>query len=381
MVPVQLTHLTGITNGMDNDTAHTSLRAQVQPFQTYTPQQIQEQLQHLHIQQHKESEVMMHTAAPGVCALLQQHPQHQKPLLGVDTQSMQAVRETSPTKDSNSSVLHHLLSQSPKPVAPNSGVQSNPFSRHQSRRASFPENVPRTAPLLASQLRQKHPDAVPPSELYAMVGNVASRLNHELPSFPVNIETREGSPTKGLGQRSPTHDHQMASIAEDTREETTGLSARSSRLALNMLPNGMDIQREVGYSTIPGVLNRTRSLQHSKQQELLSQMPASNGTHFSFGYPVQQNSNHAHMPVIPTTLSPIPNSHSILNRISTVLSSNGIQHYQSNGGFLVEHDGVKLHILCNQSHLNTVHMQFIAGDPLQYQTLSSQLATQLQFTE
>lgn len=168
MVPVQLTHLTGITNSMGNETAHTSLRAQVQPFQPYTPQQIQEQLQHLHIQQHKEPESVAQSA-PRVAALLQQ-------------------------------------------------------------------------PLLGSQVSQQKTDSVPPSDLYTMIGNIASHPNTELPSFPVNIQTREGSPTKGLGRRSPIHDHQMASIAEDTREEVTGCSTHA------ILPNSSTCRELTTYN-------------------------------------------------------------------------------------------------------------------------------------
>ena len=58
-----------------------------------------------------------------------------------------------------------------------------------------------------------------------------------------------------------------------------------------------------------------------------------------------------------------------------------MQHYQSGDGIIVEHGGVKLHIICNPSYLNMIQMQFIAGDLTQYQTLSSHLAAQLQITD
>ena len=386
MLPVPLAHLTGATNGMGDDTLPTSLRAQVQRFQTYTPQQIQEQLQHLHIRQQQEPEAVLHTTAPGVAALLQQRQQPQG-FPGSDLQTSQAERDVSPTKDNSGSMLHHLLSQSPKPAPVNAGP-SNPFSYHQQRKASYPEGGVVTAPLLASHLRQQNPDPLPQSDLYAMIGNVASLPSHDLPSFPVNIQPREGSPTKGLGRRSPIHDLQMASIAEDTGEEIPGHSGRPFvatspvNTALEEFPNSEDSQ-QIG--TIPGMQAGQAISLHMKNS-LFSHQPqphvsVSNGTHGPFGYALQQHSSHPSMPAMPSSLNPYLNSHSILTRISTVLSSNGIPHYQSNSGFVVEHEGVKLQILCNLPHLNTIHMQFIAGDAMQYQTLSSQLATQLQFAE
>jgi hypothetical protein len=380
MVPVQLNHLSGITNSIGDDTSHTRLRAQVQPFQTYTPQQIQEQLQHLHIQQHTESESAMHTE---VAALLQQ-PLIQKPLTGADAQSLQAVRETSPTKDSSSSILHHLLSQSPKSVVPksvvpNTIVQSNPFSHNHTRRTSFPKNV--TGPL-AAQLGHQPQDNCPPSELYAMMGNVAAGSNHEVSSFPVNIQTREGSPTKGMGRRSPIHDHQMASIAEDTSEITTLPSGTLATSSTPETSNGVERQNK-RYSVVPSVPTGTSLSVHIDEPD--SQVSESSGTHGSLRYSnyfVREHINHVNTsPIIPTTLNHLPGTHQILSHISTILNSNRMQHYQSGDGFIVEHDGVKLHIICNPSYLNMIHMQFVAGDLTQYQTLSSHLAALLQITD
>ena len=211
-----------------------------------------------------------------------------------------------------------------------------------------------------------------------MIANIASP-NHDLPSFPVNMQTREGSPTKGFGRRSPSHDYQMASIAEDTRGEGTTLTshppvATSPTVpAMHGLSNGMDIPSEGDvYCTIS-----TRALQvhinrstgpHPPQ----SQISSSNGMQ---GCPVQLTSDHID---VPNSINILSNSQSILNRISTVLSTNGIQHYQSNNVFVVQHDAVKLHIIYNPLQVDTIHMQFIAGDPMQYQSLSSHLAAQLQ---
>lgn len=363
---------------MGDNSTRTSLRAQVQPFQTYTPQQIQQQLQHLHIQQHNESESVIPTVVPGVAAVPQQQNQHHQNFHTVEEQSLQSCREASPTKES--SMLHHLLSQTPKP---GNITQNSLFSPQQSHRASFPDNMP--GPFMASKLRQPSPVKDPSLDLSAMMGNIAP---HDFPSFPVNIQNREGSPTKGLGRRSPNHDHQMASIAEDTSEEIAGLStgpfvaSSAGSIAAHLLSNGMDNQED-GHCTVPGITTGTPldlHASHSTEPQLLMQMCNSSGNQGTLGYhnfPPQQRSNS----IMQDTLNHPPSSLGILNRISTVLNSSGIQHYQSSGGFIVEHNDVKLHIMCNPSHFNTIRMQYIAGNPVQYETLSSHLARQLQFTE
>ena len=279
MVPAQLNHLSGITNSIGDDNSRTKLRAQVQPFQTYTPQQIQEQLQHLHIQQqHADSESAMHTE---VAALLQQPLQ--KSLTGADGQSLQAGRESSPSKDGTSSILHHLLSQSPKVVPPKAVgiVHSNPFGHKHTQRASFPKNV--TAPLAGQSCHQPQ-DNCPPSELCAMISNVAACSNHEASSFPVNIQTREGSPTKGMGRRSPIHDHQTASIAEDTSEianQSSGTLATSPISSTPEMPLGLERLHE-GYCTVSSVPTGTSLSIHIDESH--SQKSGSSGTHGSLRY-------------------------------------------------------------------------------------------------
>lgn len=376
MVPAQLNHLSGITNSIGDDNSRTRLRAQVQPFQTYTPQQIQEQLQHLHIQQQNtDSESAMHTE---VATLLQQPLQ--KPLTGADGQSLQAGRETSPTKDGTSSILHHLLSQSPKVVPPKAAgiVQSNPFSHNHTQRASFPKNV--TAPLAAQSCHQQ--DNCPPT---AMISNVTACSNHEGSSFPVNIQTREGSPTKGMGRRSPIHDHQMASIAEDTSEL---VSQSPGTLATSPIPSTPEMSNDEErlnerYCTVSSVPTGMSLSDHIDESH--SQISGSSGTHGSLrcsNYFVGEHINYVNTPhIVPTTLNRVPNTHRILNHISTILNNNRMRHYQSGDGIIVEHGGVKLHIICNTSYLNMIQMQFIAGDLTQYQTLSSHLAAQLQITD
>lgn len=369
-VPLQLTHLSGITNGMGDKSGCRNLRAQVQLFQTYTPQQIQEQLQHLHIQQPDDSESMVHTVAPGVTALLQKPKQQQQSMQAAEGQDLLVGRESSPT--SSSSMLHHLLSQSPKP---SSNIPSSIlFNPHLSHRASLSE---------ASQLQQSQ-DAVPSSDLSVMMGNVAS---YEFPSFPVNMQTREGSPTKGMGRRSPIHDPQMASISEDIREEPIGLSTppfvATHSCGISAHTNDIKHNHDEGHCTVRGFPTGTTTelLHNPTEAQLLMHVHDSSGNQGSLHYPNYYSQQQCDNSIVQEPLNCPPSSLSILNRVSAVLNINGLPHYQSNGGFIVEHDDVKLRILCNSSHLLTIRMQYIAGNPIQYQTLSSHLARQLQFTD
>ena len=348
-----------LTNNIENDSMHTSLRAQVQPFQTYTPQQIQEQLQHLHIQQQNELDSSAHAVAPRVTALLQQAPP-QPPL---DEQSLHCGKEATRNQESNTSVLHNLLSQSPKSV---DTILNNPIGHNPTQRFLFHENV--TVPRSASKQHQQSQEAASiPSDLSFMMTNIVSCTDHDVPSFPVSMQIYEDSPTKGLGQHNPIEDYPMSSIAEGTNEDITESTIQqsvSSNLAEHALPNGIGRVSEQ-------VSGATRGISPTGSKMLLSASNEEVAHRHPFPW---QHGDHMNMP----SSSVVSNSQSILNRVSTVLNNSRIQHYRSNGGFVVEHDGVKLLIACTPSHPNTVHLQFIAGDPIEYQTLSSHLASQLQ---
>ena len=357
--PMQLNQLTGIANdiGTASTAQHPNLRAQVQPFQAYTPQQIQEQLQQLHIQHHNEPEVMLQSTATGVDTVLQQQRQQFR---STDSPCADDVREPSPTKDTSSSYLHHLLSRSaPMATPPTNTAQSNCFNYHQPRRPSYPDSGTTTAPHLVAHL-QHHNTHSP--EYYAMMGNIASQTRQELPTFPVNIQTREGSPTKSLGRRSPNHEMQMASIAEDTTEcntRTPELSTSPINSMHVMFQDGEDMQqRRPLFQPMQGKAALSMLMEQPPQQPQQQQQPYShgaNGTHgLTLGYTnnffVQQHNNHLSTPIMTPAFNLYSNP--ILTRISTVLSNNGMQHWHSNGGLVVEHDGVKLQILCNLQHKN-----------------------------
>ena len=346
LVPIQ------ISNGVEDSIQHNSLRAQVQPFQTYTPQQIQEQLQRLHIKQHCETDTVQ------VGKLLQQSytpPASREPKSGA-----KAGREVTPVQDGGSSMLHHLLSQTPNPTSLSSSGQTNPIN-HQ-------HGHPKNATFMTPQQKPQQNSTITPSDVSAMLGNVASHTSKDRPLFPVNIQAH--SPTKGVGRHSPVQDYQMASIAEDTREEVVG--GMTDRLVVAThtlqyaLSNGLEKRND---KTFPCAETEMKFSNYST--EVLSGSDHTQIDCDSSGNPLRLAS-------VATSTSP---PHSILKQILNVLTGNQIQHYQTSGGIVVEHDRVKLLIACKVPHLNTIHMQFIAGDPMQYQVLSSHIAAQLQFTQ
>ena len=348
MMPFQLTQVSGVTNGVEDKIVHSSLRAQVQPFQTYTPQQIQEQLQHLHIQQHNECDTGV------VSASLQQSN------AACGDEHTHSRKILSSHQESGSSVLHHLLSQSPTTPTLSSGVQANPVSQHPTQ-STFTENQP--LPLVIST-QQEPPKSITQSDCSAMLRNIASR---DLPSFPVSIQTQQTFPIKG--HCSPIHDYEMLSVAEHTREEIIGRTSEREIFAISgvqqELTNGLQPASQQAYCFTHTVSNHSTQMQPHTSVNSQTQ--------------ISLNDNTVRLPVpMPST---VETTNTILSRISTVLNGNRIQHYQSCGGFVVEHDGVKLFIASNPPHMNTIHMQFIAGDPIQYQALSSHLATQLQLSQ
>ncbi|CAI8051578.1 Serine/threonine-protein kinase SIK1 [Geodia barretti] len=344
LVPIQPTQNCNTPNGMEDHICRNSLRAQVQPFQTYTPQQIQEQLQHLHIQQHSEADTVQ------VAKLFEQS--HITPATREQQSGVEIKREVLPVQDSGNSVLHHLLLRTSTPAALSNSVQTNRVDYNR----SHPEHV------LMSQQQQRQKSAITPLDLSAMLSNVASYTSKDLPSFPVNIQAH--SPTKGIERRTPVEDYQMASIAEVTREKVVG-----------------GIPDRVVVATHPGI-SLQYALSNGSEQHNEKTYPCSNWTGEVFSSndhtQILQHGDSCNPVTLPTSTSP---SHSITNHILNVLNSNQLQHYQTSSGIVVEHERVKFLIVCNVPHLNTIHMQFIAGDPMQYQTLSSHLATQLQFIQ
>ena len=359
--PIQLSKLAnGVSAGAT--VQHPGLQAQVQPFQAYTPQQIQEQLQQLHIKQQNESEVVhQQTQAVGADAVLHQQQQTQFQIMPMSSGD---EREISPAiESSNNPCLHHLLSTT-KSTTP-STLQANSFDKFQPSRPSYTDSVRKTQHLSTNLGHH----GIVPSKYYSIV---SSQYPQELPTFPVHIRTPECSPTNNIGRCSPNHDMQALSITEITTV---------SRGPHGVHSNTEDVQMR---SVTAGVQSKAMHIpnEHHSQPQMLCSHGSNGVQSLAIDQPnrffSQQPDSQLSMPIMAPSFSIYPN---ILTRISAILSNNGIQHSHSNGGLVVEHNGVKLQIICNLPHLNTIQMQYIAGDTMQYQTLSSQLATQLQFVE
>ena len=420
------------------------LRAQLQPFQDFTPQQIEEQLQRMSIEQRNDPEFsqppgiletsLTETSGSGECG----------------SDSSIASSGIPSRKSSTASVLAQLLSPSPPAIPIQSpqtqGIpssmaslcsQSPPYQEHLlARRLSNPYDS--MTPLIATTNTAKQHRCTLP-ELYStrnpLVERTAQVQNAHLPSFPVNVQQkREGSPTKSvygsspsgagtIGRISPIREVQMDSIAEDSTE--TPANARP--ISPPYLPAGSPLYCPVG------------SPRNSKQQEeqrqrrtgvidtaaLRAQVAATlepNGgpSHVNnhkhiinalqmplFSPPAQEpmfrlqttptptyphlelytnGLNHYNMPpyaMHPGFYSPHGHMGDILHHISTVLNMCGIPFQHCNGVFAVDHQGVKLQILVGSlPHVATpsaIQLQYIAGDTHKYQSLCTQLASQLQF--
>jgi len=267
-----------------------------------------------------------------------------------------------------------------------------------------------------------------------------------LPSFPVNIhQGRDSSPTKmfsgsptgtpSVGRRSPIHEIQMDSIAEDSTEDTGVLNTSEVRRAAKLstpsltgnflssvgrrrsLPTTMssttsdttapDDQRQrksgltsilqtpvtpslnVGTTTaVPGGLNP------SSNQQLLNVLQAPLFQHPHDGLIQLQSTTNAHTEfytnslnhynrdvpqvALPQNFLPHPSPQEVLRQVSSILNAYGICYHHSNGTFAVEHQGVKLRILVgNLAAQSAIQLQYVAGDTTKYQTLCTQLSSHL----
>ena len=364
MLQMPPTHPSCVTNGEGEITTHNSLRAQVQPFQTYTPQQIQDQLQRLHIQQHNESE--SETVAQ------QRSIQTRIPLAFREGQKTTAEEEPSLRKETSNSVLHHLLSQSPKQPAPSSNPQAGHHDPHTFIPDTFIPDDP-TAQNLLKQPLHPHDSTMEQSDASVMLSNIASHSNRDVPSFPVNVQNRQGSPTKGLGQPSPVHEFHMTSIAEGTTEEVKRIFGYPTTTIHDRQANGLEHVQYAGCE--PGVRLGNNATDTQHLTHCPSWIPSS---HKDFH---QTPVDCITLPLAASPLLPTVSPETILHHISNVLNGNQIHYYQSNCGFVVDHDGVKFVIACNPPHFSTIQIQFIGGDPVKYRTLSSHLALQLKFSQ
>lgn len=233
------------------------LRVQVQPFQDITPQQIQEQLQHLHIQQQAEPEMQVPSFQGGDLESLVDPLSSQGAAdaynTGGSNSSLSSSRRSSTSSKASSSLIAQLLSPSPNPCpAPVPAPQTHGIPSCTSASSLYSQSPPipdhahlqfmsrrfsdNTSPVFSPSSAKNHPHhrqhrkTMP--ELFPRNSALLESRNSQLSSFPVAMQNREGSPTKGIygtspppsavGRRSPIHEVQMDAIAEDTTEESLG---------------------------------------------------------------------------------------------------------------------------------------------------------------
>lgn len=347
-------------------------------------------------------------------------------------------------KGSRASLLAQLLSPSPPsvpiPCPQSQGIatsasslysQSPPFhSLPTHRRHSFQDqNQPLPTQTHSAHNRQ-HRYTLP--ELFPRGNHLLEHtpnVHSQLPSFPINMQPREGSPTKiygtspssSIGRRSPIHEVQMDSIAEDCTEDVAENSEETAYLCtFPPSPNQPAVptsseerrQRKMGvihHSTqqakiaasldqkLPGNVE-TSSIPHKHlftalqmplysqpEQPLIHMQTCSTNAHGNFYTTAALTKNHYNHygavyrpPVVPQTHFP-----DVLAHVSSVLTMSGIPYQHSNGIFAIEHRGVKLQILVGcLPHLaapSAIKLQYIAGDAHTYQALCTQLASRLQF--
>lgn len=440
-----------------------SLRAQLQPFPENSPQQVQEQMQRLNIQQ-GEPEVFVSkhgaTVTTGFLENSLAHPtSNGETLTASGSCSSIASSDISSRRGSTGSrsMLEQLLSQTPPanpiPSPQSQGVSTSSSNSLYSRSPPF-QAEPHLHPLMARRLSNPYEPRVQPlrtsenhsarqqrytlPNLYphALLDHMAQQ-NAYNPSFPVTMHPRrETSPTKSayssspttasnLGRRSPIHEVQMDSIAEDTTECTSNDkmnpsspssyspvgSPRNSRVQgdnkrqrkTGMSITNPSIQAHIANSFQPNGKPAFRRNSYPKQHHYIdtalhmppfpqprnvtspphTQTPTTTNAHTE----LLNHYNTAYqggLSNVPAVGLPQGGLTGMLGRISMVLANCGIPYHQhSNGIFAVEHQGVKLQILVGTlPHLATpsaIQLQYIAGDTHTYETLCTHLASRLQF--
>ena len=305
----------------------------------------------------------------------------------------------------------------------------------------FSDTSPVFNPPHLRQQRKTLPELYPRNS--ALLDHMSHSRNPHGSSFPVAMQKREGSPTKGVygtsppptavGRRSPIHEIQMDSIAEDTTEaslvdhlirESTPVGSyspvqsprqpkppprspelRQRRTGMSM-PSSVQAHIAASFESDAPRSGENGSVSSSNSHKLLinalqkpvftqpsnhvhiMQIPATTSTTHAQVYPASLNhcSTTAYqvLPVIPATI-PSPaqaQQTNIFHHVSLVLGKCGIPYQlYNNGVFLAEHQGVKFQIaviphLMGPSPVQFMHM---AGDEHQYHTLCTHIANQLQY--
>ncbi len=263
---LEMTNVTGRISGdvtsVSQAPPNTSLRAKLQPFSD--PQQVQEQLQRLNLQQQSDSDAScsqrVTTVTTGFLESSLSHTLSNGEVLpGNGSSSSIASSDVSSSRRSSAgsrSMLEQLLSHNPPanpiPCPQTQGVPSSSSSNSLSSRSPPYQTEAQLHPLMARRLSNPYDtlpqqlapcDKLPTRQQRYTLPDLYPHCRNPLmeqmaqpsvyPSFPVNVhQRREGSPTKSayssspttasnFGRRSPIHEVQMDAIAEDTTESAT----------------------------------------------------------------------------------------------------------------------------------------------------------------
>lgn len=370
------------------------LRQQLQPFCEYSPQQIQEQLQHLHLKPHGEADGMTMDEPPLDDDLHGMHPLS----LSNDTNSSSSVDTSRSRKSSTSSSLIAQLLSPPTPPMPVNlpsqtpsastaeyinGLEVTPTSP---RRYSV--QAPMATPIYSPQVRQKRntlpvlaPSHIPcglNEDLFkcSLEGgddiipcpSPESSFNHtttyrHVTNSPVHHSSDRTNSPSVLLSSSPNNGRPVSpTTGGQQRQRRSGMTFPSSEQYPQLQPNHQ--------SFAPGQLVNGFIHENPSAQAHLQQIPIYLNQHISL--------------IHPKVASQIAQQQvgRLVSLISTVLNNSGIVYEYNGNIFTVSHQGVEFQIhvqvsshytMQNALQLNLQYMH-ISGDPQLYQSLCTQLA-------
>ena len=418
------------TASMDTTITSMSLQKQLQPFQDITPQQIQEQLQHLHLQrrdftgmEYMEQKESLPSTSIGSTGAVGSSGLGSS---GGDESSSSSLNSSTShsRKSSGSSLLHQYLLSPPTPPSNTSHLSQSPqsvgtstgmYGNEQTGPRRFSVQGPVTAPL---SYLPKHRNTLP--DLFSTRPRFAGLPTIELPSHSQTLPGIPPSP------RSPQPDgFSPCSSPENSSPLLTQLMQAETPQSL--LPRGRQsspkrltpsptLGLEGRRSPSPNTLQKRRragvSLNHHEQAEvtatidrfpvpntqmpfmavshppiLLNSFPGDHaGVHQGFqpvqNIPIYFNQNISFLN--PQVANQIAQQQvtELVSHISAVLKNFQLSHECTNNVFTVSHQGVEIqirvggtphNILQNALQLNLQYMH-ISGDPQLYQGLCAQLA-------
>ena len=375
------------------------LRQQLQPFYEYSPQQIQEQLQHLHLRPHdgdfppNDSATLPDQMPPPVMT-------NTSNSLSNNTNSSSGSINTNQSRKSStsSSLIAQLLSPPTPPMSVNlpSGSTKTPS-------ASTAEYVNSLDVAVTSPRRYSIQPATPEPSYSPKVRQKRNTLpvlsptripipNEDIPIFiPDNFDNGDDilctSPESSYlinqtsyGRRSPVHLSGrtsplllVMSSSPHERPVSPTDQQRQRRSGVTVSTEQIQSHSSVGqtFQVPPGQL--TNGIIHENPQSVqahLQQIPIFLNQHISLLHPKVANQ------IAQQQVG------RLVSLISTVLNNSGIVYEYNGNIFTVSHQGVEFQIhvqvsshytMQNALQLNLQYMH-ISGDPQLYQTLCTQLA-------